>query len=996
MLSSLFGRLFGFQKATKVDSLDLIAKIREADAYRMRGELHEAILLYEECLLVDKQNVELINSLGACYLDVGREREGREKFELAYSLNDAYIPGVANYAKCLIDARETTRALELLEHIHICEPDFGSIFAIYAALCFKMGDTERARYFYIKGWLSTFDSLRMANAYLFPLSYCGTEQETAVEHRFWAATLRDTLLADEAEKRATEAGEPYELLALPSKFPADRKLRIGYWSPDLRNHSVRYFFRPLLENHDRSRFEVHLYHDCFASDAQTEAMKVACDHFHDVFMLNDVQLFQLMRSHQLDILVEMAGHTSMNRLLLFKNNRFAALQITGIGYPPTTGLLEIDAKIVDRFIANENTSHHYAEKPMVLPSSFWCYDPMGSGDGTLADKPPAEGNGFVTFACVGNIAKISTEVMGWWVRILDAVPGSRLAIRSINFEDPNAKAAMIQRMTDHGFDMTRVDMLDAQGGVDYFNSYNEIDIILDTYPFNGGTTTCFATYMGVPVITRAGDSLISRMGLSAMANLGFEEWVAHTDEAYVEKAIAAAKDAAFLRTFKRTARARFKETPLGNGQMFARDFEQACETFLRDKHEGLLGYQHDIPPLPAKELMRRAYGVWRSGNMDGAVRIVNHCLGLFPDHGGAHLFVAQQLGDQGQHGEAIAYLSERLLNFEATDQVAAMIVIIRWLMVSGDLSTAGSWLTRAEQVGGADSFDDAQLRLYRACLRAELLAGNTTHQHEEPLTHPQRVVVLVPCDDPEYFDAWVQRMQSTWTVPVGCSVQFVRCGERVRGRAYQAWLSGDKADVVVIMQWVAEAVSSDFLVTLLASLSENDAVSVAGATRWTRSHWRGDDFGVKSAGFVVEARDAPGMYDVQCLGASSGALVGRQAILDGVVLGVRVGNLPVLDFDDELVGVGWALEEDWTYRLGLAGGRLAVHRGLGVFVRPSPDQARDERYPGLLRLQEKYHFPLFSMEQDDGMVLSAPLPQLDEAVRVLREWSNTTHQRTKE
>lgn len=988
MLSSLFGRLLGFRKASKVDAFDLNAKIRDADNHRMRGELHEAILLYEECLAVDKQNVELINSLGACYVDVGREQEGRAQFELAYSLNDAYIPGVANYAKSLVDNRETTRALELLEHIHICEPDFGNIYAIYAALCFKMGDTARARHFYMKGWLGAFDSLRMANAYLFPLSYCGSEQETAMEHRFWAATLRDTLLADEAKRRAQEVGEDCTITPLPSRVPTEGKLRIGYWSPDLRNHSVRYFFRPLLENHDRSRFEVHLYHDCFASDAQTEAMKVSCDHFHDVFLLNDVQLFELMRSHQLDILVEMAGHTSANRLLLFKNNRFAALQITGIGYPPTTGLTSIDAKMIDRFIANDHVAHHYAEKPMVLPSSFWCYDPMDTDEGTLADVPPSERNGFVTFACVGNIAKINPEVMGLWRRILDGVPGSRLAIRAINFEDPNARAAMAKRMAEHGFDMERVDLLDAQGGAAYFNSYNDIDIILDTYPFNGGTTTCFATYMGVPVITRAGDSLISRMGLSAMANLGFEDWVAHSDEAYVQKAIQAAHDADFLRTFKRTARGRFKETSLGNGQMFARDFEQACEAYLRDKHQDGLSYQHDIPPLPAKELMRRAYGVWRAGNGDAAVRILNHCLALHPDHGGAHLFVAQQLGDKGSYGEAIAYLSERLPTFDRDDQVGAMIVVIRWLLISGDLIAAQDWLARAEAVGSSDSFDVAQLRLYRACLSARgedvPPASETTGFGPEP----KRVVVLVPCDDPEYFDAWVMRMQSTWRVPAGCSVKFERCSERARGRAYQAWMTGGHADVLIIMQWVAEAVAPDFLAVMLASLAQHTAVSVAGATRWTRSHWRGDEFAVKSAGFIVEARDAPGMYDVQCLGTSGDMLVGQQSILDGVVLGVRLGGgLPVTDFDDELVGVGWALEEEWSYRLGQAGGQLAVHRGLGILVRALPEQPREERYPGLLRLQEKYDFPLFSMDRDDGMVLSAPQAHLDEAVMALRAWA---------
>lgn len=991
MLVNLFGRLFG-SRASQAEKFNLQAKISEADAHRAKGELHEAILAYEACLEADKTNVELINSLGACYVDVGREAEGRHQFELAYSLDDSYIPGVANYAKTLVDNRETTRALELLEHVHICEPDFANIYAIYAAFCFKMGDAERARHFYLKAWLGGFDSLRMANAYLFPLSYCGAEQQTASEHRFWAETLRDTLLAEESARRAEETGEMGCLATLPEAFPRDRKLRIGYWSPDLRNHSVRFFFRPLLENHDRARYEVSLYHDCFASDAQTEAMKAACDHFHDVFLLNDVQLFELMRSHQLDVLVEMAGHTSANRLLLFKNNRFATLQISGIGYPPTTGLASIDAKMVDQYIATENASCHYAEKPMVLPSSFWCYDPMGVNEGVIADIPPVDVKGYITFACVGNIAKITAPVMSLWRRILDAVSGSRLAIRAINFEDPNAKRAMTDRLVISGFDMSRVDILDAEGGEAFYNSYNEIDIILDTYPFNGGTTTCFATYMGVPVISRAGESLISRMGLSAMANLGYSEWVAYTDEEYVVKAIAAASDVGFLRNFKRTARARFKTSPLGNGAMFAKDFELACESFLQEKHAHGLQYEHNIPALPAKDIMRRAYGVWRSGNDDAAVRILNHCLRMYPDHGGAHLFVAQQMGSRGMYEEAIAYLVERLERFEDGDQVASIIMIIRWLLVGGQSHEARSWLQRARGIASTDLFDVAQIDLYRSVLDVRDNSG-----FEEPVAsmgssswaHDSRVVVMVPCDDAEYFDALVARMRDTWVVPVGCQLQFQRCSERGRGRAFQTVLNNGAADVLIVIQRVAEAVSPDFLYQMLQSLEVHDVISVAGASRWVRSHWRGDEFGRKTAGFMVEARDAEGLYDVQCLGNQMGLVTGEQAVLDGVLLGIRVDKMPHTDFDDELLGVGWALEEDWVYRVGQAGAKLAVHRGLGLLVREMPAQERHERYPGLLRLQEKYNFPLFSMDADDGMVLSAPVAEIEHGLRAMRDYASS-------
>lgn len=990
MLVNLFGRLFGV-RAAQSDKFNLQAKISEADAHRAKGELHEAIVAYEACLEIDKSNVELINSLGACYIDVGREGDGRYQFELAYSLDDSYIPGVANYAKTLIDNRETTRALELLEHVHICEPDFYNIYAMYAALCFKLGDAERARHFYLKAWLGGFDSLRMANAYLFPLSYCGTEQQTASEHRFWAETLRDTLLAEESARRAKESGEESRVAPLPGAFPHERKLRIGYWSPDLRNHSVRFFFRPLLENHDRTKYEVHLYHDCFASDAQTEAMRAACDHFHDVFLLNDVQLFELMRSHQLDILVEMAGHTSANRLLLFKNNRFAALQISGIGYPPTTGLASIDAKLVDRYIATEDAGRHYAEKPMVLPSSFWCYDPMGVNEGVIADIPPADANGYITFACVGNIAKITDPIMASWLRILDAVPESRLAFRAINFEDPNAKRAMKDRLAAAGFDMGRIDILDAEGGEALYNSYNKIDIILDTYPFNGGTTTCFAVYMGVPVISRAGESLISRMGLSAMANLGFSEWVAHTGEEYVTKAIAAAKDLEFLRAFKRAARERFKNSPLGNGAMFAQEFEQACETFLREKHAQGLQYEHRIPALPAKDIMRRAYGVWRAGNDDAAVRILNHCLRIYPDHGGAHLFVAQQMGSKGMYEEAVTYLGERLDRFEDGDRAASVIMIIRWLLARGLHEAARSWLQQAEGIDCTDVFDAAQLDLYRS-----VLAVCDQRCSDEPVTlmgvptsaNGARLVVLVPCDDTEYFDAAVSRMRAIVSVPAGCQLQFERCSERGRSKAFQTWLTNGAADVLIVIQRVAEVVSPDFLHQVLQALEVHDVISVAGASRWGRSHWRGDEFGCKTAGFMVEARDVDGMYDVQCLGHQTGLVTGEQAVLDGVLLGIRVNQMPREDFDDELLGVGWALEEDWVYRVGQAGAKLAVHRGLGVLVREMPAQERHERYPGLLHLQEKYQFPLFSMDSDDGMVLSAPVAEVGQGLRAMRDYAS--------
>lgn len=979
MLLNILTRLL---RALKPHSLefDLRSKKADADAYYNKGKLHEAIELYRECVAHDRFNVELLNSLGACLDDIGDDDGGRECFELAYSIDDTYIAGVVNYAKKLADEKETERALALLEYVHVCEPDYNHIFPIYAAVCFSRGWVERAVYFYRKGWFGGFDSLRMANAYLFALAYFESEQNVASEHRFWAETLRDVNLSEEFAIAHAAAGEGLTtVLPLPSPVRDGRKLRIGYWSPDLRGHSVSYFFRPLLENHDRSRYEIFVYHDSFKSDGQTDAIKTACDHYHDVYLLNDIQLYALMRSHQLDILVEMAGHTSANRLLLLKNNRFADLQISGIGYPPTTGISQVDAKIVDASIYNDNAANYYAERPMVLPSSFWCFDPMGVDEGVIADLPPVDQNGYITFACVGNISKINDRILSLWIRILEAVPSSRLLIRSISFEDPLSQKAMEERLRDAGLNMSRVDLKCALGGSAFYNSYNEIDIILDTFPFNGGTTTCFATYMGVPVISRAGDSLISRMGLSAMVNLGAAKWVASDEESYVANAILAATDVQFLREFKSQARARFRSSPLGNGRLFAADFEKACESFLNEKGDAKGGYHHTIPTLPPVELMRRVYAVWRSGNGESAVRILNHCLAAYPEHGGAHLFIAMQMAEKGMMADAVAYLTERLEAFGGADQVSAMISIIRWQLLTNDTQQAKIWLKRAMSLAVDDRFDSLQLRLYEACLMP-----STPAKIEAPLAFSgQRFVVLVPCDDLDYFQAIEMRLRSLCRVPGGCSIIYARCPEQARGRYYQKWLTAGEADVLIIMQRVVEIVNPDFYAEVLRALLDCDIVGVAGATRWERRHWRGDKFEVKTAGFLTESREADGFLELQCLGVTGGSVVTGQSVLDGVMLALRLDQVTYDSFDDELGSLNWAMEEDWTHDACKAGARLAVHRNLGVLVHEMPPQDRKLGYPGLLRLQEKYNFPLFQMEHDDGMVLTLPLTDSVESIDVM-------------
>lgn len=982
MLKKIFSRIFSKDVAAAVE-FDLQQQIDKADELRERGDLHAAMVVYRECLAHDQFNVNLINVLGACLWDVGDEQEALACFELAYSLDDSHIPAVTNYAKVLVDKKRSSEAIALLEHAVVCEPNFSNIYTIYASALFARGDGVHAKDLYLKGWLGSFDSLRMVNGYFFPLSYVEVDQRIlAAEHRFWAETIRSIDLERDRERRAVEAGEPiYPLVPLPGR-PTGRRIRIGYWSPDLRDHSVRYFFRPMLEGHNNERFEIFLYHDSHATDDQTVAMKGAADHFHDVYLLNDIQLYELIRSHQLDIIVEMAGHTSANRIALFASNRFATLQLTGVGYPPTTGLSAIDAKILDRFVAGENASDFYTERPMILPSAFWCFDPMEDGQVECAEFPPVDRNGYITFACVGNISKISAGMLSVWAQIMSRVPGSRLLIRSISFVDSTSKDSLTSWLDQSGLDMSRVDVKGALGGEAFFRSYDDIDIVLDTSPFNGGTTSCFSTYMGVPVVTLVGESLVGRMGLSIMANLGAEQWVAYDEREYVEKAVALANDRDFLRQFRQSARKSYKTSPIGNGRLFMAEFEAACEDLLGLKlRDGDLSYKSTVTILSERELVRRIYSVSESGNVEAAQRILSHCLRYYPDSGGAHIFAAQNIFNEGRADDAQTYLEERLNRFGDSDRLSALITMAGWRFASNNRQAARVLVERAERIKSADIFDCKQLALFRASLDADCGAPVSLPLNQQSNLSTGSILVIIPCDDSERFNSIRAHLTALCRVPDGWSVTYESCPVDQRYRAYKKFMGNDKHSVLLVMQRNVEVLSDCFYEQVIFGLSQQDVLGLAGAARWTRSHWRGDKFDLKAAGFITESDDA---FRLQCLGVAGGEILGGQQVLDGVMLAINRNVLSYADFDAELIQTGWAMEEDWSHMAAQRGARLAVHRNLGVLVRSLPEMDAQTRYPGLLRLQEKYKFELFGEDSGDGMMLSVPILNVNHCMNTMR------------
>lgn len=968
-LADAWRRLTGKAASGRRERFDAQPVLEKGYELWSAGDVRAAMLVYQDALEHDPRNVEFLTNLGVCLASIGDEAGASELFERAYTLDDSYLPGVLNHARLLVDKRKSVEAMPFLRHVWCCNPSIGTLNAIYSTLCLNLGDADGAVYFQRKGWLADFDVLRSANGNLFKSTYADIdEKRLAAEHVFWAETQRDLGILE---------GD-----FAPEDVPvASRRVRVGYWSPDLRNHSVRYFFRPLVENHDKSNYEVFVYHDNHAEDNQTDLIRRASEHFYNVYSLNDQELYDLIRSHRLDVLVELAGHTSANRLPMLQN-RMATLQVTGLGYPPTTGLASIDLKVLDRYVVTPDFASYYAEEPMVLPHSFWCFDPME--EALIEPVPPVERNGYVTYACVGNLAKINMRMVACWRQILEGVDSARLVLRSISFEDSAAFDAVKRLLSAGGVPLDRVDLLLPAGGKDFFQSYADVDVILDTYPFNGGTTTCFGTYMGVPVVSLYGESLTSRMGLSILSNLGVPHLAVDSEVDYVERAISVGRDVAFLRDFRATVRGRFQSCSLGSGHMYARDFEAACKEALTRCESQRLSYQHQVVPLPEDEVIRRAYRVLASGNLDAAQRVLGYCFRYYPNSAQTHLLGAQIKVVQGEVNGAIDAIKGIFGGFGQRDRVAALISLTHWSLQLSKLDDARSYSTQLHGIEINDDFDRMQGKLFDIAFSqdAQLDEGALEGRGLDVVS----VAVLIPSNDIDRFEEIRVGMMTRCDLPAGWSLRFVRCSEGSRHRTYAEALNWCD-DVLLILQPNVEIYAADFLQQVWSALKVADVVGFAGALRWTQLDWRQDDFRYKVGGFSVTTKHFDYAHEIKFLGRDRVRLVKGVAVLDGSMLAIKPKSVRNVAFDDELLGAECLLEEEWTFRVAGQGGRLAVHRSLGVILLPQQSSDAKLRGPARMHWLEKYHVDPFVPQTEDDMYVSVLVSDAVQACNIMRAFA---------
>jgi predicted O-linked N-acetylglucosamine transferase (SPINDLY family) len=523
--------VMAFREAVRLAPQQLQARIALSDALFSAGRLDEAAACYQKVLAIKPDYADALNNLGNIHKEQGMLDEAVACYQRALAIKPDDAMTNHNLGNTLKDMGRLDEAITCYQKALMIKPDFAEahsnqlLVAHYASLY--------------------------------------TPAELFAEHLKFAAQFEAPL--EPSWRPHTNTRDP------------EKRLKVGYVSPDFRQHAVAYFIEPVLARHDRSRVEVFCYYNHTQQDSFTDRIKAASDHWLPCQGITDEQLAARIRADGIDILVDLAGHTGENRLLVFARKP-APVQVTYLGYINTTGLSAMDYRLTHIDADPPGNETYYSETLYRLPGNlWWCYrPPPGMPD---VAPPPAIANGYVTFGSTNNIAKLSPDTIATWAEILRALPGARLLIASV--PEGTARASLIERFAAQGITAQRLLIHGRLPAPQFAELHHQIDIILDPFPYNGGTTTCDALWLGVPVVALTGQAFISRMGYALLKNIGLPELAAADSRDYVKIAVGLAGDLERLKTLRAGMRARLSASPLRDEAGFTRNLETAYREMWR-------------------------------------------------------------------------------------------------------------------------------------------------------------------------------------------------------------------------------------------------------------------------------------------------------------------------------------------------------------------------------------------------------------------------------
>ena len=567
------------------------------NALQRLGRTQEAIAALQSALRIDPESAPCHFNLGNVHVGAGDNEAAEREFRAALRLDPQMTHAAIALANVLEMLQRSEEAEQELERVLAERPDCAPAAYNLGLLLQKRDKSDRAETLF-RACLDADPSFLSAYTALGDLTRnAGRAREAEPWYRkalavdpslqeAWSALLfsfnnRDDMTPEEVLAEHLRFGEvfPEHAPARQTDAARDRthgRVRVGYLSGDFIQHPVALFLRPVLMHHDRVQFEVFAYSNNAMEDGMTEEIRSRVDHYRNIARLDDVAAAQLIHADDLDILIDLSGHSARSRILLF-NFRCAPVQATWLGYLNTTGLRSADFRICDRFTDPVGIAERlHTERLLRLPDSQWCYSPVL--DIPRVPMPRRGAPERMVFGSFNHISKLSDRCIALWCRVLRAVPGSE--IRLFAATSGEAMSALRQKFEQQGIGRGRISVHPRMKIDDYFAAIGDVDVALDSIPYNGGTTTCDVLWMEVPLVALAGDRPAARSGVSILNTLELPELIATTDDEYVAINVRLAANGEWRRRLRETLRARMLASPLMDAAGFARGFEDGVRGML--------------------------------------------------------------------------------------------------------------------------------------------------------------------------------------------------------------------------------------------------------------------------------------------------------------------------------------------------------------------------------------------------------------------------------
>jgi protein O-GlcNAc transferase len=533
---------------------------------RRAGKVAESLASQDKAVELNPNSADCHCGRGLALHMLGRLEDSAAAFRHALQLKPDDYPALNNLGLVLVESGHLDEAIACFDKVLKIRPDDAAPHLNIALALFHRGDWPQAAAAYRKAAELNPTNSTIAGNFLYAMQFQPDYDATALlhENQIW-------------NERHAAPLAPHIRPHNNDRTP-DRRLRIGYVSPNFREHSQAPFILPLLRLHDRQAVEVFCYSDVVKPDAVTAKMQQCADVWRNTAAMSDEALADAVRADRIDILVDLSMHMAGNRLLCF-SRKPAPVQVTWLAYPCTTGLTAIDYRLTDAFLDPPGTDAFYTEKSIRLPRTFACFDPEAlQAPWPDLIAPPAQQNGHITFGSLNNFCKVNEPLLKLWSGVLHATHGSRLRLLA---PAGTARERTLAVFAKFGVAPDRIEFVDGQSRALYLKELNRIDICLDTIPYNGHTTSLDAMWLGIPVVTRIGHTASGRVGISLASNLQMTDLVARSDEDFVKIASGLAGDSSRVAELRQTLRQKLADSPITDANRFAEDVQSAYRQMWR-------------------------------------------------------------------------------------------------------------------------------------------------------------------------------------------------------------------------------------------------------------------------------------------------------------------------------------------------------------------------------------------------------------------------------